>query len=156
MAITTSQPKAVAPAAFEAELVKLVAGITANLPAGTSLTVNGAPMKQAAILTMLQNWLGIWQAVDTAKSAYAGTVSARLGVTVAAKTAVKAIKAAIKLNFGAQSPLLASFGITADKASSTTSTTKVVAAAKRKATGRCAGPRARSRSSRSTWSASPP
>jgi hypothetical protein len=83
---------------------------------------------------MIQNWIGIWQAVDAAKAAYQGTVTARVGVTVAAKTAYKALVAAIKLNFGAQSPLLQSFGITPDKAASTTTKTKMVAAAKGKAT----------------------
>jgi hypothetical protein len=131
MALTITQPKAVAPSAFEAQLVKMDEGIDANLPAGTSLMINGTAVKQAAIDTQLQNWIAIFKAVDTAKATYQSAVTARLAITVAAKTYFKALKAAIKLQFGAQSPLLASFGITTDKPVSTTTQQKMVAAAKR-------------------------
>jgi hypothetical protein len=131
MALTITQPKAVAPSAFEAQLVKMDEGIDANLPAGTSLTINGTVVKQAAIDTQLQNWIAVFKAVDTAKATYQAAVTARVAITVAAMTYYKALKAAIKLQFGAQSPLLASFGITADKPASTTTQQKMVAVAKR-------------------------
>jgi hypothetical protein len=104
------------------------------LPAGTSLTINGVAVKQAVIDTTLQNWIAIFKAVDTAKAAYQSAVTARLGITVAARTYYKALKAALKLQFGPQSPLLASFGISVDKPGVTSTKTRLVAAAKRNQT----------------------
>jgi hypothetical protein len=131
MALTITQPKAVAPSAFEAQLAKMDEGVQANIPAGTSLLVNGTSVKQSAIDSTLQNWITIFKAVDTAKAAYQEAVTARLAITVAAKTYFKSLKAAIKQYFGAQSAQLASFGIATDKPASTTAQQKVVASAKR-------------------------
>jgi hypothetical protein len=156
MAATTTQPKSVAPAAFEAQLTKMIAGIQANLPAGTSLTMNGAPVKQAAILAALQGWLAQWQGVDTAQQAYRAAVQGRLASTVAARSYYKALKAVIKTYFGAQSALLASFGITADKPLASTTTTKLVAAAKRKQTRTLRGTKGKNQKAAITVVSNPP
>jgi hypothetical protein len=131
MALITTQPKAVAPAAFEAELTLMDQGIQTNLPAGTLLTINGTAQKQSAIDNTLQGWIATFKAVDTAQAAYKEAVAARVAITVAARTYYKSLKAVIKQYFGAESTLLPSFGITPDKASSTTAQQKLVAAAKR-------------------------
>jgi hypothetical protein len=104
------------------------------LPANTSLTINGVATKQPAIDAQLQAWITVFQAVEPAENAYKGAVAARVAITAAAKAYVKALKAVIKSYFGAQNPQLASFGITSDKAASTSPQTKLVAAAKRKQT----------------------
>ncbi len=134
MANITSQPKAVAPSKFEAEMVKLDQGVDTELPAGVSLTINGVAQKQGVIDTTLQNWIAIFKAVDTAKASYQTAVAARLAITAAAKAYVKALKAVIKAYFGPQSAQLAAFGIAADKARTTTAQGNMVAAAKRKQT----------------------
>jgi hypothetical protein len=131
MALTTTQPKAIAPAAFEAELIQMDEGIQTNLPAGTSLTINGTAQKQAVIDTTLQGWITVFKAVDTAQAAYKEAVAARVAITVAARTYYKSLKAVIKQYFGAESTLLPSFGIKPDKAAATTTQQKLVAAAKR-------------------------
>lgn len=134
MALTTSQPKAVAPAQFEQQLVKMDQGVQTTLPAGTSLTVNGTAQKQAVIDTTLQSWITVFKAVDTAKAQYQNAVAARVAITAAAKAYYKALRAVIKSYFGAQSPQLAAFGITADKAHAASTQQKLVAAAKRQQT----------------------
>ncbi len=156
MATTTTQPKAVAPGAFEAQLTKMDEGVQANLPAGTTLTLNGAAVKQPAIDTTLQGWITIFKAVDTAKAAYKDAVNARLAITVAARTYYKALKAAIKLQFGAQSPLLASFGITADKPHVATTQQKMVAAAKRAQTRTVRGTKGKKQKAAVTVVGNPP
>jgi hypothetical protein len=112
-------------------------------------------VKQAAINTTLQNWITIFQAVDQAKAASLSAVSARLGITVAARTYYKSLKAALKLVLGAENPLLANFGITADKQVAISTTTKMVAAAKRSQTRLARGTLGRKQRRASPWSAIP-
>ena len=119
MGTTLTQPKSVAPGAFEQELIKLDQGVLAELPGNVSLTINGVAVKAAAIDTTLQGWITVFKAVDSAKAQYQTAVAARVAITAAAKAYVKALKAVIKAYFGPQSVQLASFGITADKAATT-------------------------------------
>jgi len=134
MALTLTQPKAIAPAQFETELTEMDQGILANLPPTSSLTINGTTQKQPAIDTQLKGYITTFKAVDTAKQAYQDAVKARLAITLEARDYYKALKASVKSFFGSQSALLASFGITPDKASSSTTKTKMVASAKRQTT----------------------
>jgi hypothetical protein len=134
MANSVGQPKTVAPAKFEQQLVKMDQGVQNTLPAGTSLTINGMATKQAAIDTQLQSWITVFQAADTAKATYQNAVAARVAITAAAKAYYTALKAVIKAYFGAQSAQLASFGITADKPVVRTAQQKLVSAAKAKQT----------------------
>ncbi len=129
-----TQPKGVAPGAFEQQLVKMDQGVQNTLPAGTSLTINGVATKQAAIDTQLQSWITVFQAADTAKAAYQNAVAARVAITAAAKAYYIALKAVIKSYFGPQSSQLASFGIAVEKQTSTSTQTKLVAAMKRQQT----------------------
>jgi hypothetical protein len=134
MALTLTQPKGLTPAKFETELVDMDNGVLTNLPPTTSLTINGNAQKQPAIDTQLKGYITAFKAVDTAKQAYQDAVKARLALTIEARDYYKALKAAVKSFFGAQSAQLASFGITPDKASSSTTKTKMVASAKRQTT----------------------
>jgi hypothetical protein len=134
MASITTQPKAVAPAAFEQQLIKMDNGVQTALPAGTALTINGTSVKQAAIDTQLQSWITTFKEVDSAKATYQNAVAARLAITVAARAYYKALKAVIKSYFGGQSAQLAAFGIGMDKPVATTTQQKMVAAAKRSQT----------------------
>jgi hypothetical protein len=119
---------------LEEQLTNMDAGVQSTLPAGTALTINGVATKQAAIDKQLQSWIEVFQAVDSAKATYQNAVAARVAITAAAKAYYLALKAVIKSYFGPQSSQLANFGITADKAVTTSTQTKLVAAAKRKQT----------------------
>jgi hypothetical protein len=134
MANAVGQPKSVAPAKFEQDLIKMDQGVQNLLPAGTSLTLNGVATKQAAIDTQLQSWITVFQAVDSAKATYQNAVAARVAITAAAKAYYTALKAVIKAYFGAQSVQLAGFGIAADKPVVRTAQQKLVSAAKAKQT----------------------
>ena len=134
MSATTTQPKSVAPAKFEQELVQMDDGVQQSLPAGTVLTIDGTAMKQAAIDTKLAGYITTFKAVDAAKAAYQEAVAARLAITVEAKTFYKQLKAVIKTYFASQASVLATFGITADKAVASSAKTKLLAVGKRSQT----------------------
>ncbi len=134
MGTTLSQPKAVAPAAFEKELTQLDQGVLLELPGNVSLTINGVSVNAAAIDTTLQSWITVFKAVDSAKASYKNAVSARVAITTAAKAYVKALKAVVKAYFGPQGTQLASFGIATDQPVERTAQQKLVSAAKAKQT----------------------
>ncbi len=134
MGNTLTQPKAVAPAAFEKELTQLDQGVLLELPGNVSLTINGVSVNAAAIDTTLQSWITVFKAVDSAKASYKNAVSARVAITTAAKAYVKALKAVVKAYFGPQGTQLASFGIATDQPVERTAQQKLVSAAKAKQT----------------------
>ncbi len=156
MGLKTTQAKAITPAKLEAELVQLEAGLVANVPAGTVFTIGGVTMTQAQIVAQYQDWIGIVKAVDAAKQVYLAAVAARLGITVAARTFNKGLKAVVKEHFGSESAVLASFGIPTDKAVSITSQQHVVAAAKRKQTRTVRGTKGKKQKAALTVVGNPP
>jgi hypothetical protein len=131
MATIMTQPKALRPSAFEAELVKLQEGVKANLPPDVSLAIEGATFEQSAIDAILQRWIATFEAVARAKKAYEAALAARLGITVEARTFEKALKSVLKNHFGTQSPALADFGIAVDKPLTPTPEQKALASARR-------------------------
>jgi hypothetical protein len=131
MATMMTQPRAITPSVFEAELIRLQEGVRANLPPGVSLTIEGATLEQAAIMARLDGWLATFEAVARAKQAHEHAVAARLGITVEARTFEKSLKRVLKNHFGPQSGALASFGIAADKPIATTLAQKALAIARR-------------------------
>jgi len=134
MSATTTQPKSVAPAKFEQELVQMDQGVQQSLPAGTVLTLDGTAMKQAAIDTQLEGYITTFKAVDAAKAAYQEAVAARLAITVEARTFYKQLKAVLKTYFASQPSVLATFGLTPDKAIASSAKTKLLAVGKRSQT----------------------
>ncbi len=134
MSATTTQPKSVKPSQFEDELEQMDQGVQQSLPAATVLTIDGTAMKQPAIDTQLEGYITTFKAVDAAKAAYQEAVAARLAISVEARTFYKQLKAVLKTYFASQPSVLATFGITADKAVSTSAKTKLLAAAKRSQT----------------------
>jgi hypothetical protein len=134
MTAILTQPKSVKPAQFENELVQMDQGVLQSLPAGTVLTIDGTAMKQAAIDTQLEGYINTFKAVDAAKAAYEQAVAARLAISVEAKTFYQQLKAVIKAAFASQPAVLATFGLTADKAVATSAKTKLLAVGKRSQT----------------------
>jgi hypothetical protein len=156
MAATTTQPKAVAPSAFEAQLVQMDAGVEETLPAGTVLTIAGTAMKQSAIDTQLQGYITTFKAVDAAKQAYQEAVAARLAITVEARTFYLQLKAVLKTYFASQNAALATFGITADKAVVSSTKTKLLATAKRAQTRTVRGTKGKKQAAAITVVGEPP
>ena len=134
MSATTTQPKSVKPSQFEQELAQMDQGVQQSLPAGTVLTIDGTAMKQPAIDTKIGGYITTFKAVDAAKAAYQEAVAARLAITVEARTFYKQLKAVIKTYFASQPSVLATFGITADKAVASSAKTKLLAVGKRSQT----------------------
>ncbi len=134
MSATTTQPKSVKPAQFEDELVQMDQGVQQSLPAGTVLTIDGTAMKQPAIDTQLGGYITTFKAVDAAKAAYQQAVAARLAITVEARTFYKQLKAVLKTYFASQPSVLATFGLTADRAVASSAKTKLLAVGKRSQT----------------------
>ncbi len=140
MANTMTKPRAISPAAMLAELEQLDAGIVANLAANVTLMVEGKPMTQAQLHTSLQSAIAVFKLPGAIYEQFKAAVATRLGITVATRAQQKDIKNAIKLQFGSQSPLLASFGIPTDKPiPEATSAQKMVAAVKRSQTRKVRG-----------------
>jgi hypothetical protein len=141
---------------MEAELVQLDEGVVANLPANVTLMLEGKPMTQAAIHATLTSAVATFKLPAAIYEQFKAAVAARLGITVATRSFQKALKAAIKLQFGSQSPLLASFGIPTDKPLSASSTQKVVAAAKRSQTRTVRGTKGKKQKAALTVVGNPP
>jgi hypothetical protein len=130
-----TQPKGMAPGKFEAELTSLDAGVVKDIPAKTSLTINGNAMTGAQIDTQIKTYLATFAAADTAKQQYQSAVKDRLAITVEARDFYLQVKKAVVAFFGAQSAQLADFGLTPAKAKAPkTSAQKLVTAAKAKLT----------------------
>ncbi len=127
--------KAVAPAKFETELANIDAGVLKDIPAKTSLTINGTAMTGAQIDTTLKGYIATIQAADAAKQQATAAVTARVNETVEARDFYLQLKKAVIAYFGAQSPQLDDFGLAPAKAKAPKTTAqKAIAAAKAKLT----------------------
>ncbi len=126
-----TNPKAVQPGKFEQELQAMDAGVLKDIPAKSSLAINGKAMTGAQIDTQLKSYLSTFAAADQAKQQYQTAVVARRNVTTEARDFYLQIKKAIIAFFGAQSAQLADFGLKAAKARAPrTSQQKMLSAAK--------------------------
>jgi hypothetical protein len=156
MSATTTQPKSVAPAKFEQELVQMDQGVQQSLPAGTVLTIDGTAMKQPAIDTKLAGYITTFKAVDAAKAAYQEAVAARLAITVEARTFYKQLKAVLKTYFASQPSVLATFGLSPDKAIASSAKTKLLAVGKRSQTRKVRGTKSKKQAKAITVVGEPP
>jgi hypothetical protein len=131
MPVVPSQPNAVSAGTLLKELQAMDAGLLKDIPAKSSLTINGKSMTQGQIDTQLKSYLGTVQAAATAKTQYQAAVVARRGVTAEARDFYLQLKKAIVAYFGAQSAQLTDFGLTPGKAKTAkTSAQKAVTQAK--------------------------
>lgn len=127
--------KAVAPAKFETELSDMDAGVLKDIPAKSTLSINGVVMTGAQIDTTLKGYIATIQAADAAKQQATAAVTARVNMTVEARDFYLQLKKAVIASFGAQSPLLDDFGLAPAKAKAPKSTAaKAIAQAKAKLT----------------------
>ncbi|HUB08653.1 MAG TPA: hypothetical protein VMB50_16725 [Myxococcales bacterium] len=130
-----TQPKSVAPAKLEADLQDMDAGVLKDIPAKTSLTIDGSAITGTQIDTKLKGYLTTIQAADAAKQQYLAAVTARRAITAEARAFYLQLKKAVTVLFGAQSPQLDDFGLAPAKAKTAkTSGQNAVSLAKRQAT----------------------
>ncbi|HUB08243.1 MAG TPA: hypothetical protein VMB50_14645 [Myxococcales bacterium] len=115
MATIASNPKAVSATKLEQELKEMDAGVLKDIPAKTSLTLNGKAMTGAQIDTQIQQYLETIDAADAAKAQYQTAVVARRGEAVEARDFFLQLKKAVIAYFGTQSPQLVDFGLTPAK-----------------------------------------
>ncbi len=135
-----TQPKALVPAKFEAELTEIDAGMLKDVPVATSWTLNGKTLTQPQIDAQLKAYLATFEALDAAEQQYQAALAARRNITVEARDFYLQLKKLVVAYFGAQSPQLADFGITPAKARAPkTAAEKVVTAAKAELTRKARG-----------------
>ncbi len=123
----------------ETELQQLVAGTQKNLPATSTVDVNGQELKQADIVAKLQGWIPLYQQVDATNAPYRDAQQALQAAAPAIRQFVGSYRQALRQVFGKGSPLLADFGLSATQQKTPTPATRVLASAKAAATRKARG-----------------
>ncbi len=96
---------------LESQLQLLLAGAQKNLPATSTVDVDGQELKQADIVAKLQGWIKLMDQKDAAKAPYGTALLAVQAVTADARQFRVAFAVALKQVFGKNNPLLADFGL---------------------------------------------
>jgi hypothetical protein len=123
--------KSVEPAVLEAELKAVDAGLLKDIPAATSLAINGSALTQAQIDAQVKAYLATIEAADTAWQQYQTALAARRNMQLEAHDFFLHLKKAIIAFLGSQNPLLVDFGFTPAKPMAARSAAqKVLTAAK--------------------------
>ena len=127
-------------AGFLAKVLQLDSGTQKTVTAKMGFVINGTPMSQPQVLAKLKQIEGVFSDIDDARNVLKQKVAARRAAIPAAKLFVAAYEAALKAQFGVQSPLLETFGISIQKPRAARSAEKnVLAAAQGRRTRRIRG-----------------
>ena len=118
----------------ETELQQLLAGTQKNLPATSTVDVNGQELKQADIVAKFQSWIPLFQQVDATNAPYRDAQKALQAAAPAVQQFVGLYRQALRQVFGKGSPLLADFGLNVTQVKTPTPATHVLASAKAAAT----------------------
>jgi hypothetical protein len=124
---------------IENQMQQLVAGTQKNLPATSTVDVNGQELKQSDIVAQLQSWIGLYQQVDATNAPYRNAVKALQAATPTIQKYLGSYRQALRQVFGKGSPLLADFGMSTTQQKTPTPATHVLAAAKAAATKKARG-----------------
>jgi predicted component of type VI protein secretion system len=116
------------------KLQQLLAGVEKDLPATSSLNVNGEALKQSDIVTKLQGWIQLYEQKDGAKVAAGSAVGALKQIGQEVTQFTVSFGRALKQFLGESSPLLADFGLGIAERKAPSSKTRVLAQAKGAAT----------------------
>jgi hypothetical protein len=118
----------------QTQLQQMLAGAQKDLPATSTVDVNGQELKQSDIVAKLQGWIQLYERKDAAKAA-AGTAVQALKAIEAEVTGFKvAFAQALKQVLGKSSPLLVDFGLNVTQRKVPTPETRTLAHAKSLAT----------------------
>ena len=112
---TAVGPKVGSSKTFLASVVAMIAGITKDVPAKTSLTVGGNSMTQAQILAQLASIKALFDAITAAKNTVTTAVAAKNAGSLAAKQFMADLKKSVEAQFGSSSAELPDFGIALPK-----------------------------------------
>jgi hypothetical protein len=106
------------------------AGVLKDIPAKSTLSINGVVMTGAQIDAKLKGYIATIQAADAAKQQAKAAVTARVNMTVEGRDFYQQLKKAVIASFGAQSPQLDDFGLAPakPKAAKTTAQKAITAA----------------------------
>jgi hypothetical protein len=118
----------------QAQLEQLVAGTQKNLPATSTVDVNGQELKQADIVAKLQSWIPLFQQVDATKAPARSAQQALQAAGSEMNDFVVHYRQALRQVFGKSSPLLDDFGLATVQRKTPTAETLVLAKARRAAT----------------------
>ena len=116
----------------QTQLQQMLAGTQKNLPATSTVDVNGQELKQSDIVAKLQGWIQLTEQKEAAKAAAGSAVQAlkEAGITQFLVVYVQALKQVL----GKSSLLLADFGLNVTQRKVPTPETKTLAHAKTLAT----------------------
>ena len=123
----------------ETELQQLVAATQKNLPATSTVDVNGQELKQTDIVAKLQSWIPLYQQVDATNAPYRNAQQALQAAAPAIRQYVGRYRQALRQVFGEGNPLLADFGLSLTQRKAPTPATRVLASAKAAATRKARG-----------------
>lgn len=114
------------------QLEQLLAGVQKDLPATSTVDIDGQETKQSDIVAKLQGWIQLYEQKDGAKGTASSTVKAlkTAGITQWRVSFGEALKQV----FGKSSPLLGDFGLATTQRKTPSTQTKILAQAKTKAT----------------------
>jgi hypothetical protein len=118
----------------QTQLQQMLAGTQKNLPATSTVDVNGQELKQSDIVAKLQGWIQLCEQKDAAKAAAITAVQAlkEAGIPQFRVSFFQALKQVL----GKSSPLLSDFGLAVTQRKVPTAQTRVLAKAKGAATRR--------------------
>jgi len=114
----------------QAQLQQLVEGTQKDLPATSTVVVDGQVMKQADIVAKLQGWIQLFQQVDATKAPSRSAQQALQAAVPEMHQFMVLYGQALKTNLGKSSPLLADFGLATTQRKVPTSETRVLAKAR--------------------------
>jgi hypothetical protein len=114
----------------------LAAGLASNPPGGQpSIVIEGQIVAVSTLVTELQGYATVYQAVEDAEQVYKKAMAARDAIARGAQGRRDAIRASIKGTFGRMNPDLEAYGISTDKEQrALTAEEEVAKVAKAKAT----------------------
>ena len=112
----------------------MIAGVQKHLSTTPTITLNGQPLTQAALISVLQDEITTADATLLAEGLFHKAVAAEKAAVAAGEPVFRALRAFLLNLFEGQTDVLADFGITVIVRQVPTAATKAAAALKAKAT----------------------
>jgi hypothetical protein len=116
----------------QTQLQQMLAGAQKDLPATSTVDIDGQQLKQSDLVAKLQGWIQLFEQQAAAKAAAstAATALKAAGITQFRVSLAQALKQVL----GKSSPLLADFGLSTTQRKVPTTETRILAQAKARAT----------------------
>jgi hypothetical protein len=118
----------------QTQLQQMLAGAQKDLPATSTVDINGQELKQSDIVAKLQGWIQLCEQKDAAKAAAGTAVQALKAIEPEVTQFKVSFGQALKQVLGKSSPLLSDFGLNVTQRKVPTTETRLLAKAKSAAT----------------------